>query len=228
MDKSLPLVMRRFLTEGEQQRLLKAARSSSCPLAQRDYWWMRLMLNTGARVDEFARLGRAQAEHALASGWLVVSADQRKGKKRGHEYAVTASVREALQQLLTLQASHRPAELSGAAAEREPLVWGRDGQALSVRSYQARLKHWVQVANLPEGTSPHWLRHSRGVNIVRRSGAANPLKVVQAALGHADISSSAVYTQIGRDELAATLQRVDGQRMSRRAAVATAAQGGAL
>lgn len=208
---SLP-VLRRYLTETEQQQLLRAARTTHCPLAQRDYWWMRLLIETGARIDEFASWSAAQAEAALRSGWLVSLPSQRKGKKRGQEYLVTQTVRECLVQLLRLSREQQPA---GAALEgvTQPLVWGREAAPLSVRSYQARLAHWAQQAGLPFHVSPHWLRHTRGVNIIRRSRAANPLKVAQAALGHVSVASTGVYTGMLREEYEAALRNVDGARM---------------
>lgn len=216
--------MMRFLTEQQLQQLLRVAKSCADPLAQRDYWWMRLMVHTGARVNEFSLWTAPMAEQALATGWIVVPGWMRKGKasaKRGHEYPVTQSVAESLRALLAFQREEPAAADGGADA---PLIWGRDGKRLSVRSYQARIKHWGQVAGLGDGVSPHWLRHTRGVRIIRRSRNQNPLKVVQLALGHSSISSSGIYTQMARDELARDLQGVDGARMSRRAAVA-ASQG---
>lgn len=213
--------MKRYLTDLEQQRLLQAARNCTSPLAQRDYWWMRLLIATGARVEEFSLWSAEQAEAALSTGWLVVPAWQRKGKKKGAEYLVTESVRQCLQALLALQREVvPPAGLQGPA----PLVWGREGARLSVRSYQARLRHWAQQAGLGLAVSPHWLRHTRGMNIIRRSRSANPLKVVQQALGHSSISSTGVYTQMAREEYARDLQLVDGARMSRAAARAAARQ----
>lgn len=221
------MMMKRYLTEAEQTRLLAAAKNTACPLAQRDYWWMRLMLATGARVNELSLLSAAQAETALATGWLVVLPAQRKGGKRGQEYAVTQSVRASIEALLKIQ---RQEAAPIGSLEAAPLLWGRDGERLSVRSYQARLKHWVQVAGLDGRVSPHWLRHSRGVNIINRSGAANPLKVAQIALGHASIASTGIYTQMTREAVARDLQRVDGARLSKARAVKQANQqaGGAL
>lgn len=216
--------MKRYLTDLEQQRLLRAAKTNTCPLAQRDYWCMRLMIELGARVNEFALLSAQQAEDALASGWLVVPAAQRKGRKQGQEYLVTQSVRDCLQALLAMQRQQvPPPSLEGPA----PLVWGREGQRLSVRSYQARLAHWAQVAGLGLKVSPHWMRHTRGMNIIRRSRSPNPLKVAQMALGHQSISSTGIYTAMSREEYARDLQGIDPARMSRRAAVAQA-QGRAL
>lgn len=214
--------MKRYLTETEQRRLLAAAKACADPRAQRDYWWMRLMLLTGMRVHEFSLLTADQAEHALATGWLVVPASQRKGGKLGQEYCVTTGVREALQALLRFQ---RQDDMFGGERETPaPLVWGRCGEGLSVRSYQARIKEWAQAAGLDARISPHWLRHTRGVNIIKRSRHANPLKVAQQALGHATIASTGIYTQMLREDYVRDLHAVDGARMSRKAARQLAAQ----
>jgi integrase len=175
-----------------------------------------------------------QAELALATGWLSIRADQRKGKgfacKEGeakreakrvpHEYMVTNPVRDSLGALIDLNAELRPCidMEPGAVA---PLLWGRCGivggkalhEHMSVRSFQARMKHWASLADLPDGVSPHWLRHTRGVNIIRRSRGNNPLKVAQLALGHASIASTGIYTQMSREEFGRELQLVAGGRM---------------
>jgi len=212
-------MLKRFLNETEQRALLRAARQSSDPLAQRDYHWMRLMIETGARVSELASFTAAQAEAALASGWLVVAPAQRKansqGKRRGHEYLVTEPVRTSLLALLALQREESAALEPDAPV---PLIWGRDGKALSVRSYQVRIKAWAQAGGLAGGVSPHWLRHTRGVNIINRSRAANPMKVAQLALGHVSAASTAIYTQLARDEYVQALQATAGGRMPKKAA----------
>jgi len=210
-------MLRRYLTEPEQQQLLRAARNTHCPLAQRDYWWMRLLIETGARIDEFSRWSAAQAEQALQCGWLVSLPSQRKGKKRGLEYLVTQSVRECLEHLLRLQ--REEATSTALPREAQPLVWGRDGTALSVRSYQARMVMWSQRAGLPFRATPHWLRHTRGVNIIRRSRSNNPTKVVQQALGHASLASTGIYTGMLREEYTAALHNVDGARVPKRVAL---------
>lgn len=214
--------MKRYLTELEQQRLLRAAKTNTCPLAQRDYWWMRLLIEAGARVEEFSLISAEQAEAALRTGWLVTFAWQRKGRKAGHEYLVTTSVRECLQALLAIQQQQcAPVEADGPA----PLVWGREGQRLSVRSYQDRLRHWAREAGLGMNVSPHWLRHTRGMNIMRRTRgatASSAVKVAQRALGHASLASTGIYLEMAREDYAQALQSVDTARLSRRAAVAQA------
>lgn len=213
-------MQKRYLTDEEQRRLLHAARASSGLLAQRDHAWLRLLIETGMRVNELASIELEQAKRALETGWVVVRKDQRKGKRRGHEYLVTEPVRQCLQVLVRLHDELRPmVEIDPDQAL--PLVWGRCGMVagamrcdhISVRSLQARLKHWAYLAGLPDGVSPHWLRHTRGVNIIRRSRGNNPLKVAQLALGHTSIASTGIYTQMSREEYTRELQAVAGGRM---------------
>lgn len=217
-------MLKRYLTDEEQRRLLSVAKAQAGLLAQRDYAWMRLLIETGMRVNELATLTVGQAEQALASGWLVVDKAQRKasksGKRMGHEYMLTEPVRQCLEQLVHLQAELSPA-LVPELDVVPPLLWGRCGvvkgkvmcEHMSVRSLQARMKHWAYLAGLPDGVSPHWLRHTRGVNIIRRSRGRNPLKVAQLALGHVSIASTGIYTQMSREEFAAEMRAVAGGRM---------------
>ncbi|MGE0350931.1 tyrosine-type recombinase/integrase [Hydrogenophaga sp.] len=215
--------MRRYFPESEQARLLNAAKACADPLAQRDYHWMAALLLTGMRIGEFSRLTVPQVALALRVGWLVSRPEDCKGK-RGNEYAVTMPLRTHLQALLSL--ADRQYDGNG---RPEPLVPGRFGGHLTPRSYELRMKHWIREAGLDERASPHWMRHSRGMNIVRRSRAQSPgmaMKVAQAALGHASLKSTGVYLNLSREELAAELQAVDGGRLKKRQARALAEEMG--
>ena len=220
------MVMKRYLPEAEQARLLNAAKRCSDPLAQRDWHWMNALLLTGMRIGEFSRLTVPQAQQALKSGWLVPDKATCKGG-RGNEYPVTNPLRTHLEALMRY-ASLLGGESAGAA---RPLVPGRFGEHLTARSYELRMKHWAKEAGLDPRLSPHWLRHSRGMNIVRHSRAATPgmaLKVAQAALGHASLKSTGVYLQLSREELAEELQKVDGGRVKKRNARAAAVAAGVV
>lgn len=208
-------LMKRYLTDAEQARLLQAVHCESDLRARRDYWWICLLIATGARVGEFAQWTLPMAESALRTGWLVVPASMRKGGKQPHEYLVTQTVRKCLAALCF---SARADAGDWPHVSPAPLVWGRDGAPLSVRSYQARFKQWAQAAELPPQCTTHWLRHTRGMNVLRRSRSANALKVVQQALGHKALSSTGVYLSMNREELEAELHAVDGGRMSKRQA----------
>lgn len=223
------MMNKRYLTEDEQRRLLKTVQQRGSLLARRDHAWMRLLIETGMRINELATTTLAQAERALITGWLVIKAEQRKGKKQGHEYTVTAPVRECLQTLINLHHELRPMGVPLEVAL--PLIWGRCGEIkgvyradhMSVRSFQARTHEWAVLAGLPDGVSPHWMRHSRGLNILNRCRGKNPLKVVQLGLGHTNISSTGIYTQMSREAFAQEMHNVAGGRMSKSAAKAEGA-----
>lgn len=219
---------KKYLTESEQTRLLSAAKRVNEPLAQRDYHWMAALILTGMRITEFSRLTVSQVRQALATGWLVSRKQDCKGG-RINQYCVTAQLGEHLRALCRLS------DELGAGLELpaggQPLVWGRDvaGRAapLSVRSYEARLKYWLETADLDPRVSPHWLRHTRGMNIMRRSRGNNPLKVAQLALGHRSLASTGIYLQMSREELEQEIQQIDGaRRMPKRAALLMAGRAG--
>lgn len=241
-------MMRRYLTDEEQRKLLAAVRlvagldkvdteagAQMRVLAARDWAWIKALLETGMRVGELAWLELAQAKHALATGWLCVRGDQRKGANdkpgRAHEYVVTEPLRRCLVLLVRLQGELRP--MGVAVLGAEPLMWGRprtdDGGHLvvghiSVRSLQDRMKVWLRLASLDQRVSPHWMRHSRGVNVMKRSRGGNPLKSVQLALGHASIASSGIYTQMLREDFVRDMHQVAGGRVPKALAVAMAGE----
>jgi integrase len=131
---------------------------------------------------------------------------------------VTAQLRQHLGALVRL--SHQLGDGLELPEGGQPLVWGRDvaGRAgpLSVRSYEARLKLWVEAAGLDPRISPHWLRHTLGMNVMRRSRGNNPLKVAQHALNHASLKSTGVYMDMSREEFEQEMALVHaGARVSK-------------
>ncbi len=198
-------LMRRYLTESEQTKLLATIRQFSSVQARRDAAWVRLLLTTGCRIGEFSRLTVKQARMALVAGWLFIPKAQRKGKHMDHQVPITAPMREDLQALLKLHW-----EMGGDGTDTDLLILTRRHLGMSVRGFQDRLAVWCDQCGIE--ASPHWLRHSRAMNIMRRSTSSDPRGLVQGALGHADISSSGIYTRMSKEELAAQLNAVDGGR----------------
>ena len=90
-----------------------------------------------------------------------------------------------------------------------PLVVGRRGTRLAVRSYQARMQHWVKAAGLEINASPHWLRHTFGQRLIESSTANEPLLVAQQALGHRSITSTQIYTKPTREQVQADIDRAN-------------------
>ncbi len=73
------------------------------------------------------------------------------------------------------------------------------GRRISPRSVQARLKQWAIKQGLPTHVHPHMLRHSFASHVLESSG---DLRAVQELLGHADISTTQVYTHLDFQHLA--------------------------
>tara|TARA_R110000782_G_scaffold17576_1_gene48945 strand:- start:2987 stop:3886 length:900 start_codon:yes stop_codon:yes gene_type:complete len=73
------------------------------------------------------------------------------------------------------------------------------GKRISPRSVQERLKQWAIKQGLPSHVHPHMLRHSFASHMLESSG---DLRAVQELLGHADISTTQVYTHLNFQHLA--------------------------
>jgi len=86
-----------------------------------------------------------------------------------------------------------------AAADEPALFVGRGGKRLSQRSIQLRLAAWARTAGLPAHLHPHKLRHSFATHLLESSG---DLRAVQELLGHANLATTQIYTQLDWKRLA--------------------------
>jgi site-specific recombinase XerD len=202
-------MLKRYFPPAEQQLLISTAGQYTDLTARRDHAWMRAMLHSGLRVKEFSLITVGAAIEALRAKYLFIPRENRKGKKRDHSVFVTQALRTDLQDLLKIRF-----EITGEGESHldEALVLSRqhgDGKPMTVRSYELRLKHWATLAGLSDKATPHWLRHTRAMNIMRNSKAADPRGVAQAALDHVSIASTGIYTGVLREEVEDALTEVD-------------------
>ena len=79
------------------------------------------------------------------------------------------------------------------------LFVGRSGERLGARAVQARVAHWARRQGLGMHVHPHLFRHSFASHLLESSGE---LRGVQELLGHADISSTQIYTHLDFQHLA--------------------------
>lgn len=224
----MSVVMRRYLTEGEQAILLKTIDQFAAVHARRDSAWIRLLLCSGMRVGEFSVMSVGDADLAMKTGYIFIPKERRKGwnrkprtNKAGKEVVgkppqdlsvlVTQPVRAALIDLLLIR--REMGDIHGPDAS---LVLSRKQQGMTVRAYQQRVSFWAIKAGLHLPVSPHWFRHTRAMNIMRKTTSHDPRGVVQGALGHASIASSGIYTKLSREDLAAALTEVDGKPVLRK------------
>ena len=91
-----------------------------------------------------------------------------------------------------------------ATPEERSMFVGRRGARLTVRAVQARLARWARVQGIDRRVHPHMLRHSFASHLLESSG---DLRAVQELLGHADISTTQVYTHLDFQHLAEVYDR---------------------
>jgi integrase/recombinase XerC len=91
-------------------------------------------------------------------------------------------------------------ERAGLAAVEETAVFvGVNGRRLGPRIVQRRIARWARMQGLPEHVHPHMFRHSFASHLLESSG---DLRAVQELLGHANISTTQVYTHLDFQHLA--------------------------
>lgn len=157
-------------------------------IACRDRAIAELFYSSGLRLTELANIDTTDID--TQSRLLTVTG---KGNKT-RTVPVGAIALEAIQ--LWLQV--RPAV--AADAERSAALFtSNQGQRISVRSIQARLKLQGRKAGMHQDVHPHMLRHSFASHMLESSG---DLRAVQELLGHANISTTQIYTHLDFQHLA--------------------------
>ena len=84
------------------------------------------------------------------------------------------------------------------------LFLNRFGERLSNRSVQTRLNYWAKSLSINCKVSPHMLRHSCATHLLEASG---DLRAVQEFLGHEDISTTQIYTNVDFEHLKNVYQK---------------------
>lgn len=154
------------------------------PLALRDQAMLELFYSSGLRLAELAALDMS---HLTANHVRVMG----KGSKP-RQVPVGRRAQQALTAWLTCRASL-------AASAETALFVGQRGQRLGHRAIQKRLALLSVVRGLPEHLHPHRLRHSFASHLLESS---QDLRAVQELLGHANLSTTQVYTRLDWQHLA--------------------------
>ncbi|MBF0453613.1 MAG: site-specific integrase [Magnetococcales bacterium] len=189
------------LTCEEEKRLFKIVRQYGDVLARRDRAWMELMITLGIRVGTMAGMTVRDAKLAISRENLNV---RREIAKRGLGYTVFVPKR-GISCLRVLLMIHR--EMGGSRNEDDQLLINRRGKGITVRSLQLRAKYWAKMADLPEGFTTHWFRHTRAMRILENSEAKEPLVEVARLLGHTGIASVMHYIRPTSEQLRESMER---------------------
>jgi|SRR5450759_888246 len=171
----------RFLSV-EEVDLLLAAPDVSTPRGIRDRAMVELLYATGLRVSELVGLRRVDLN--LEAGYLTCTGKGDKQRLVPMGDQAVAWVQRYLQ-------DGRPALLKGRSSPR--MFVNSRGGGLSRVGFWKNLKTYGVQAGLPRGLSPHVLRHSFATHLLDRGA---DLRAIQMMLGHADLSSTQIYTHV--------------------------------
>jgi len=156
------------------------------PLAIRDKAIMELFYSSGLRLSELTTLQWDQID--LPSGMVTVTG-------KGNRSRMVPIGRIASDALL----EWRKARAQFASFEEPAVFVSQQGNPIATRTIQARIRHWAKHQGMPQNIYPHLLRHSFASHMLESSG---DLRAVQELLGHADISTTQIYTHLDFQHLA--------------------------
>lgn len=154
----------------------------------RDRAMLELLYATGLRVSELCSL---RTEQLLPeAGFVRVMG---KGSKERMVPVADVAIRWVEHYIHNARA-----ELSGGRSTPYLFLSKKGGKALTRQGFWQRIKAYAKAAGIAGKVSPHTLRHSFATHLL--DGGAD-LRSVQALLGHADISTTEVYTHVSRKRL---------------------------
>lgn len=186
-----PRRLPKTLSEGQVEAILGAP-DTDTPLGLRDRAWLELLYASGLRVSELAELPALSV--FLDQGFLKVMGKGR--KERLIPFGESAA--HWLRAWLKVRAGLRP--------RGDTLFVGRHGEALSRQQLWRLVKAYALRAGVPvERVSPHVMRHAFATHLLDHGA---DLRAVQAMLGHADISTTQIYTHVHRARLKALYERL--------------------
>jgi site-specific recombinase XerD len=171
-------------------------------LALRDVAIIETAYAAGLRISEIASLTIAAVD--LKRGEVRVTGKGRKQRAsllgRPARAALARYLDEGRPVLARRATSHDSIAGTLDDADRGVLFLNHLGSALGVRGMRYRLERLRVAAGLPEGVSPHTLRHSFATHLL--DGGAD-LRVVQELLGHESLATTQIYTHVSPARLRA-------------------------
>ncbi len=156
------------------------------PLVIRDLAIMELFYSSGLRLSELVSLDLSSID--LADGIVDVTG---KGNKT-RRIPIGEKVRQSLDRWLIVRAGMT-------SSDDCALFISQRGKRISPRTVQQRVHKLTQERGVPTDVHPHMLRHSFASHLLESSG---DLRAVQELLGHADISTTQIYTHLDFQHLA--------------------------
>jgi integrase/recombinase XerD len=183
VDRYLP----KAISPNQIDELLELPLRTSSPEGLRDKAMLELLYATGLRVSELVALNMDDLTLAVDEGTVRCAS---KGRERRVPFNSTAAT--ALEEYLDIGRGNL-ARLNQQPIEA--LFLNHRGKRLTRQGFWLILKGYAEQLGLAELT-PHMLRHSFAAHML---GSGADLRAVQELLGHASISTTQIYAQIGKD-----------------------------
>jgi len=185
------------LSEAQVDALL-AAPDESTPLGLRDRAMLEVMYASGLRVSELVGLRTVMVGLDQGVVHVIGKGDKERMVPMGDaaREAIVAYLRDARPAL----ANGRPLDALFITARREGAAKGlvRGEGGMTRQMFWKLIKRYAIVAGVTAPLSPHTLRHAFATHLLNHGA---DLRVVQMLLGHADISTTQIYTHVARERL---------------------------
>jgi integrase/recombinase XerD len=176
--------------------LIEAAGEGEGELVVRDRAMLEVLYGGGLRVSELVELPCSALD--ARGGWLRVFG-------KGSKERIVPLGEPALEALATYRTEARPVLARASARESDALFLTRRGRGMTRQNFFLRLRGIAKRAGVPTSrVSPHVLRHAFATDLLE--GGAD-LRAVQTLLGHADLSTTQIYTHVSRSRLRDTVER---------------------
>lgn len=185
-DKTLPKQL-----EIEQISQLLSFDTQDDILACRDKAMLELFYSSGLRLTELVALNLPDLQ--LSEALVRVTGKGNKQRQLPVGRMALTALREWLVQRPALLGADTP------AADQQALFLSIERQRISPRQVRERVLHWAKQQGLGQQLHPHMLRHSFASHLLQSSG---DLRGVQELLGHANLSTTQVYTHLDFQHLA--------------------------
>ena len=189
------------LSVDQVSQLLDQPNPNCSPLLIRDIAIIELIYSSGLRLSELVAVDIDSID--MRNQMIRVVG---KGKKE-REVPVGGRAIKAIEQWLKVRQTMK-------SNGEKALFLNRNGKRLSARSVQLRLKQFTLSQGMQQHVYPHKLRHSFATHILESSG---DLRAVQELLGHADISTTQIYTHLDFQHLAKVYDQAHPRAQKRRA-----------
>ena len=184
----LPRSLPKSLSEAAVESLLEAPEVSTAQ-GLRDRAMLETLYASGLRVSELVGVKTIQVS-------LDMNVIRILGK--GAKERLTPLGEEAAQWISRYQREARPGLLKG--RKSEALFLTARGAPMTRQAFWSLVKRHAATAGIRQAISPHTLRHAFATHLINHGA---DLRVVQLLLGHADISTTQIYTHVARERLKA-------------------------